>query len=389
MLSQGGSFALEQSMRVGIDALPFAFERTGIARYLSNMLDEMMVLDPGIEFLLYTPIPISVPLKAGNWKVRETPDRLSIRPSIWAQRTLPGLLAVDKADAFWGQPTNLPLRREHCCFRVLTVHDLVPYVLPASMHFRGLLRMRIMLRLVARAAECVIAVSNATAMQARRYLGVKPERLRVVPEAAARMFRPVPKQEARAVVEREMGLSVPYIVFVSTIEPRKDHLTLLEAVRSVRGAPLLVLVGGVGWRCRSILASIRAEEASGRVRYLGRVDDRHLPALYSAAEFAVYPSLYEGFGLPVLEAMACGCPVVASDSSSLPEVGGKAARYFKAGDSCGLAKVIQELCSSSSTLAAMSTAGLSRAREFSFRKAAAETLNILWDGVRKQRARSC
>ncbi|MEO0077627.1 MAG: glycosyltransferase family 1 protein, partial [candidate division WOR-3 bacterium] len=245
----------------------------------------------------------------------------------------------------------------------------------------------IMLRLVARAAECVIAVSNATAIQARRYLGVKAERLRVVPEAAAGIFRPVPKREARAIVEREMGLSAPYIVFVSTIEPRKDHLTLLKAVRNVQGAPLLVLAGGVGWRCRSILAAIREEEMSGRVRYLGRVDDRHLPALYSAAEFAVYPSLYEGFGLPVLEAMACGCPVVASDSSSLPEVGGKAARYFRAGDSRELARVIQELCSDGPGLAAMSAAGLARAKEFSFRKAAAMTLEILRDGVSSQRTR--
>lgn len=375
-------------MRIGIDALPFAFERTGVARYLSSMLAEMVRLDPTIEFLLYTPIPVSVPLRSGNWAVREVPDRLSIRPSIWAQRTLPGLLAADRVDAFWGQPTNLPLRLQHRCFRVLTVHDLVPYVLPASMHFRGLLRMRLMLRLVARAAECVIAVSRSTAVQARRYLGVKDDRIRVVPEAAAGIFRPVPKQDAVALVAKELGVDVPYIVYVSTIEPRKDHMTLFEAHRSVPEAPLLVLAGGVGWRCRAILEAVHAGEKAGRVRYLGRVDDRHLPALYSAAEFAVYPSLYEGFGLPVLEAMACGCPVVSSNSSSLPEVGGEAALYFRAGDASDLARVIREICDNRSRLNPMSAAGIARASEFSFQKSAVQLLEIVHRGVSPRRGRT-
>ncbi|MCX6842266.1 MAG: glycosyltransferase family 1 protein [candidate division WOR-3 bacterium] len=372
-------------MRIGVDAVPFAFERTGVARYLGSVLDEMLAVDPASEFLLYTPIPVSVPLRSGNWQLRLVPDRLALRPSVWVQTTLPGLLASDKVDAFWGQPTNLPLRPKHKCFQMLTVHDLVPYVVPDSMRFRSWLRMRIMLGLTARAADAVIADSWATAALARRYLGIDMERLHVVHAAAQGMFRPVPRDQARAALMDEFGLPRSYILFVSTIEPRKDHLTLLRAIARVPHAPLLVLAGGVGWRCNSILREIRVAEDAGRVKYVGRVDDDWLPALYSAATISVYPSVYEGFGLPVLEAMSCGCPVLCSDSSSLPEVGGDAACYFRTGDSEDLARRLTELLDDGDRLDAMSAAGLNQANRFSFRTAAEEILGIIRRGVAPSR----
>jgi glycosyltransferase involved in cell wall biosynthesis len=368
-------------MRVGIDAVPFAFERTGVARYLASVLDDMFVLDPLVEYVLYTPIPVSVPLGSGNWRIRHAPDRFSLRPSIWAQTTLPGLLASDKVDAFWGQPTNLPITLKHRCFRVLTIHDLVPWVRPESMRFRSWLRMRVMLGPVARAAEAIVADSEATAALAQHYLRVSRERMRVVYAAASPSFRPVPLEEARTTLVREFGLSREFMLFVSTIEPRKDHLTLLRALEFVPNAPLLVLAGGKGWRCGRILAQIGVCEKAGRVMYLGRVTDELLPVLYTAASLSVYPSLYEGFGLPILEAMACGCPVLCSDSSSLPEVGGSAACYFRAGDDRDLARKLTELVHDDGRLKAMSAAGLVQARRFSFRAAASEILEIIRRGV--------
>jgi alpha-1,3-rhamnosyl/mannosyltransferase len=130
------------------------------------------------------------------------------------------------------------------------------------------------------------------------------------------------------------------------------------------------------------------QEEAGRVRYLGRVDDEWLPALYSAARLSVYPSLYEGFGLPVLEAMSCGCPVLCSWSSSLPEVGGSAARYFRTGDSEDLACKLAALLSDDKQLAAMSAAGLARAEQFSFRQAAQEVLGIMRAGSAQLRRRN-
>ena len=368
-------------MRVGVDAVPFAYEHTGTVRYLRSILDEMLVLDPTVEFLLYAPMPIAPPLRKGNWRVCLVPGGLLSRPIAWAQHVLPRALYADRVDAFWGQPTNLPLRLRHQCFRVLTVHDLAHYVVPESMRFRIWLRMRLQLASMARAADVVIADSRATANLAHRYLGVRKNCLRVVHAAAQSGFHPVPKEEASVAVAGRFGLPRDYLLAVGTIEPRKDHLTLLRALAAVPGAPLLVLVGGIGWKVKPILAQIRVQEKAGRVRYLGRVDDEWLPALYSAAGLSVYPSLYEGFGLPVLEAMACGCPVLCSDSSSLPEVGGNAAAYFRTGDDSDLARKLRSLLFDEERLTVMSAAGSARARHFSFHRAAQEVLVILRQGV--------
>ena len=370
-------------MRVGIDAVPFAFEQAGIGRYLGSMLEEMQAADPSIEFLLYSPWPIDVPMRKGNWHLRIASGRLARRPSLWVQTKLPGMLAADKVDAFWGQPTNLPIRIKRACFRILTIHDLVPYVRPESMRLRSLLRMRLILGPVARAADALVADSEATAASACRYLGIRRERVSIVYAAAQSVFRQIPRGEAGAAVAERFGLSGGYVLCVSTIEPRKDHLTLLRAMESMSGAPLLVLAGGVGWRCRSIVEQIRAQEDGGRVRYLGRVEDESLVALYNAARLSVYPSLYEGFGLPVLESMACGCPVLCSDSSSLPEVGGDSARYFRTGDDVSLCAELRRLLGSQSELESMSKSGLARAGMFSFRRAAEQLLDVIRGGVKR------
>ena len=164
-------------MRVGIDAVPFAFEQTGIWRYLGGMLEEMQALDASVEYLLYSPLPVVVPMRKGNWRVRTAPGLLAQRPSIWVQTILPSLLATDEVDAFWGQPTNLPIWMKHRCFRVLTIHDLVPYVRPESMRLRTWLRMRLMLGPVARAADALVADSQATAALACQYLGIQRQRV--------------------------------------------------------------------------------------------------------------------------------------------------------------------------------------------------------------------
>jgi glycosyltransferase involved in cell wall biosynthesis len=160
---------------------------------------------------------------------------------------------------------------------------------------------------------------------------------------------------------------------------------LLRALRLVPSAPLVAVIGRVGWKAESIMREITAMEKAGRVRHMGWIDDPDLPALYSAAKMLVLPSSYEGFGLPVLEAMACGCPVLCSWSSSLPEVGGNAARYFRVGDSEDLAGRLKDLLSDEKLRATMSAAGLERAKQFSFRQAAKEVLGIMRHGAAELR----
>lgn len=364
-------------MRIGVDGISFAFAATGVTRYLTSMLSEMLQIATEDEFFIYSPLPINVPFHQGNWHFRAVPSWLSRRPSLWTQFILPQVLADDRIEVFWAQPTNLPLRLKHQCHRVLTLHDLVPYVYPGSMQLRALLRTRLLLPAVVRAADVVVCDSDNTAEQARRYFNVKGEKLNVVKAAASPIFQPVDKELAKQTVFQQFGITGNYLLFVSTIEPRKDHRILLRVLGELTTPPLLVLVGGIGWRCGAILNEIKEYETKGMVRYLGRVEDRYLPALYRAAQLSVYPSQYEGFGLPVLEAMACGCPVLCSDSSSLPEVGGEVAEYFRVGDYQHLAQRLKELLSNEQRLTEMTKAGIEHARQFSFHKAAQEMMRLL------------
>ncbi len=364
-------------MRIGVEGVTFTVEFTGVPRYLKSMLEEMVQIAPDDEFIIYAPLPIDLCLPGNNWRIRVVPHFLSKRPTLWTQFVLPGVLAADNVDVFWGQPTNLPLSLKHRCLRVLTLHDLVPYIEPDTMQLRALIRTRLLLRKVAQAADIVVCVSGATANLAQEYLGFKDNKIRVIGEAASPAFKPLPKDRARKIVREKFGIEGDYLIFVSTIEPRKEHRTLFQAIRLIPDAPLLVLVGGRGWRSRGIFKEMARLEEEGRVRYLGRVGDEDLCALYSAARLSVYPSRYEGFGLPVLEAMACSCPVLCSDSSSLPEVGGEAAAYFRTGDARDLARQLQRLLANNELLDEMARKGIERAREFSFKKAAGELIEVI------------
>ncbi|MEO0005481.1 MAG: glycosyltransferase family 1 protein [candidate division WOR-3 bacterium] len=368
-------------MRIGVDGISFAFEFTGVGRYLLSMLQELVQVVSADEVIIYSPKPIDLCLPGSNYRIRTVPNLLSRRPTLWTQFILPGLLKEDKIDVFWAQPTNLPLRLKHPCRRVLTLHDLVPYIAPESMQLRALLRMRLLLKPVANAADVVVCVSEFTARMAESFLRVNGKKIRVVKEAAAFGFKPLPKETARAIVRERFHLDGDYLIFVSTIEPRKDHPTLFKALRLVPEAPLLVLVGSRGWRSKGVFQEIGRLEKEGRVRYLGKVADEDLRALYSAALLAVYPSRYEGFGLPVLEAMACGCPVLSSDSSSLPEVGGEAAEYFRSGDHEDLAKRLRGLLRNEERLKEMVRQGFDNVNKFSFRKAAEELVKIFREVV--------
>jgi len=234
-----------------------------------------------------------------------------------------------------------------------------------------------------RAADRVVADSDATARAVIRVIGIRPRNVTRVYLGVESRFRPVPYAAARDLVTSKYGLTDGYLLTIGTIEPRKNHIVLLQALQATRRAPVLAIVGGIGWKSEPIVEEITSMEKSGRVRYLGWVDDDDLPYLYSAAKVFVLPSSYEGFGLPVLEAMACGCPVLCSWSSSLPEVGGTAVSYCRVGDSVDLALRLDALLLDKQRMAAMSAAGLIRAKRFDLSQSAARVLDIMRQGAER------
>ena len=364
-------------MLVGVDAFAFFRVTAGVSRYLSDMLDGITALSPGDEFILYSPGPIAVPLSCGKWRVR-VPDSKRMRlPGHWLRDTLPRMVAEDRVDVFWGQIATVPLRLLRPCRRVLTVHDVTGMVCPRTMLLRSRLSWCLNFRSAVRAADTLVVDSMATGRLLCKLMPLPRERIAVIYPGNPSTLTTLPSDVARRVVAERFSLAGDFMLAVGTLEPRKDYPTLLRALRATRGAPLLVIVGALGWNCRGILRAVREAEADGLVRYLGRASDEELSALYRAARITIYPSFYEGFGLPVLEAMACGCPVLCSWSSSLPEVGGRAVSYFRPKDADDLSRRLGGLLSDGRRLAEMRAMGPVQAARFNFHEAAEQMLGVL------------
>lgn len=363
-------------MLIGVDATPYFGIGAGISRYLTEMLRAVMTAVPEDRLILYSPRPVEVPLPSGRWQLRIPGARRPHTPGRWLRHALPRMMAEDGVEVFWGQSTVMPLRRLHPCRTVLTVHDLTGLLYPHTMEFGTRLYWRVNFQAAVRAADTVVMDSMATNRLLHRLLSVSPDRTIVVYPGRPTALIPSPDADAELAAAR-FALPKRFVLSVGTLEPRKDYPTLLRALRLIRRPPLLAIAGTVGWRSWGILRAVRAAESDGLVKYLGRVSDVEMAALYSRADVMVYPSFYEGFGFPVLEAMTHGCPVLCSWSSSLPEVGGTAACYFRPRNAHDLARRLEELLQDESRLADMKSKGVIQSSHFSFHRAAAQLMEVL------------
>jgi glycosyltransferase involved in cell wall biosynthesis len=368
------------AFRVAVDARLFEYQPAGIATYTRNLLAEMPRLTDEFEFVALRSRLKPVPLPPQP-RLRER--RLVTPPhNRWEQVALPLEVALSRPHLLHS-PDFIP------CFHrywraVVTVHDL------AFLRYPDLLTMesRRYYGQVAQAcqsAERIIAVSHNTAKDLRDLLGAPPERVKVVHEGAGDGFAPLDRQQARQAVADRFGVAGPFVLFVSTIEPRKNLETLLrawaelhkrEATAPARGKPCLLVVGRPGWLHEKIYGLVDELGIEGSVRFGGPATTDELVALYNGALALAYPSLYEGFGLPPLEAMACGLPVLCADTSSLPEVVGDAGLLLPPLDVGAWAQALHRVALDASLRAELSGRGLARARLFSWRRAAVETLAV-------------
>jgi glycosyltransferase involved in cell wall biosynthesis len=283
---------------------------------------------------------------------------------------------VPDCDLFHGmEHLLLPLRH---CPTVLTVHDMIFHLFPQ--HHKRLNRWYLNAALPAfcRNASAVICVSRRTKEDLVRIWGIDPAKTHIVYEAADSQFRPVSDAAVMAVKER-FGLPERYLLTVGTIEPRKNLNRLLDALALLQQRNIdvhLVVVGSLGWLYQDFLNRLEQFEHRRSVILTGFVPDSDLPAVYSGATATVLPSIYEGFGLPVLESMACGTPVLSSNAASLPELGGEAARYFDPLNVDELAEAISDVWSDSELGQRMRHMGLKQAARFSWERAALETMRV-------------
>lgn len=361
-------------MRLAVEVTTCTSERAGIGYYTEHLVDALLqTRAPADELILLSNRAPAEEL-ARRWAPHLTIGGAGIR-AVWLQTDVPRMLARTGADVAAFPNYIVPLASP--CPTISVVHDLAVYRTPELFTWRKRAVTRALLGRSVVSAAAIGTVSEASRRDIIERLGVAAERVVLLPGAAHPSCRPAPA-EAVAAVRAKHGLTRPYILTVGTIEPRKNLLTLLAAFDEVLGRGGqdvdLVVVGGRGWRDRQLIDELKARTNLGRVHWLGYVSETDLVALYGGTRLFVYPSRLEGFGLPVLEAMSCGAPVVASDVAALREVAGDAACLVPPGDVPALVDAISRALSEPALVERMRGLGFARARTFSWTR----TAELLW-----------
>ena len=354
---------------------PLIWESSGIPNYIRRLLGGIAAVDTENRYFLYTNREIPADLRLPENFSIEILDRPSPRFQLWFQMQLPLRLRKDRVDIFHGLFYRLPLFMG--VPGVITVHDLSGYLMPEVHHVKTHVLNLLYPIFVARAAR-IIAVSRFTANELRDNFPNSPEKTTVIHEAPPDEYAPVEDPALLSEAAEKYRLPEKFILFLGTLEPRKNLTRLIEAYSSIcHSIPHeLVLAGAMGWKNRSLNDLLETNSLKDRIHLTGYVDSEDIPALFSLAEFSVYPSLYEGFGLPVLESMACGTPVLTSSVSSLPEVSGGAALLADPLSTESIAEGLRNLALSDDLREDLRRKGFARAAEFSWEKAARETIEV-------------
>lgn len=368
-------------MLIGIDASrAVARERTGTENYSLNLIRHLLALESGHRYRLYFSRPPTGELfpMTADLELRVMPF-----PRLWTHLRLSWEMVCQPPDVLFVPAHVLPLI--HPWSSVVTVHDLGYLYYPEAHQPLGRLYLDLSTRYSARAASRVIAVSQTTKDDLVQHCGIEPDKITVVYSGWDETMRPVKDEATIERVKARYGIQGNYILYVGTLQPRKNLGRLLEAYaivvrKQAKGeTPCLVIAGRKGWLYDQIFQQVERLGLAAEVIFPGYVPQDDLPALLSGARLFVFPSLYEGFGLPVLEAMACGTPVLCSNVSSLPEVAGDAALLADPLDVESIAQAMNRLLQNEGLRAQLVKRGFRQACQFSWDRCARETLAVLED----------
>jgi glycosyltransferase involved in cell wall biosynthesis len=355
-------------LHVALDLTSLPNLKGGVAHYLSELVAALRRNPGGCKYSLLVRAEHGEAFSGTEGPMGVIPIRIQSRPLrlLWEQTGLPALLRRLGADVLHSPHYTRPLTRVPCA-SLVGIMDLTFFLMPQYHTRMKVLFFQRMMRMSARTADRFIAISDSTRRDLTACLGVDRDRIDVTPLAVSPAFQPVVDGGRLDAVRRKYGLPDRFILYVGRLEPRKNLLRLLVAYRELlegsEAVPALVLAGAWGWQSNELRR--RVDELAERVSVPGFVPDEDLPALYSAATLFVYPSLYEGFGIPVLEAMSCGAPTLTSAVSSMPEVAGDAAELVDTTDTRALTEALAGLIADPERRAVLRTRGLRRAALFS------------------------
>lgn len=373
-------------MKIGIDISLTIGEKAGVGYYTANLIDALAKIDKTNQYLLY---PFFYHIYHPDFKTAVAPSQKNfhlhhekipkkIIDRLW-HSPIPKKWILGNVDVL--HSTTFCAPQDHYGKLIVTIYDISFLTLPEC-HTEANRRHCLKGTLDAvRYADCIIAISNHGKQELVKFFDVDPDKIIVTHLAAKDIFAPCGIEEQNRVLEK-YGITRDFIFTVGSFEPRKNIGTLVRAYvnlpENIKTQHPLVIAGGKGWLNVEIDALIESQ-ASAQIQRIGYVDEQDLPALYSAAAAFVYPSLYEGFGLPILEAMSCGAPVITSNTSSMPEISGDAALLFDPANVQQLTTLLLEMMENEKIRKELSRKGIERAGQFSWEKTARATLKMYED----------
>ena len=354
-------------LRIGFDgSRAFNQAKTGTENYSYHLLVNLAKIDHVNRYIVY--------LRPGsNHRTFKWPENFQFEiinfPRLWTQVGLALQTFKDNLDLLFIPAHAAPLIHIKGLKTVITVHDLGAEYLPKAHQLKQRLYLKLITKFQLKNASKLIAVSTATKIDLVKKIGINPHKISIVHEGYnEKLFKPA-KSDTQA------SSLMPYFIFVGTVQPRKNLERIIKAFALyLRGEIKLVIVGSKGWLSDEIYKLPKKLGIEDSVKFLGYVSDGDLPKLYSQAQALVFPSLFEGFGLPILEAQACGCPVLTSKISSMPEVGGKGVVYV---DPYSVDDIIRGMKEVSKNREKVVKAGFGNIKRFSWEKCARETLKVL------------
>ena len=371
----------EKTYRIGVDARLFGTAQgVGIGQYAEELIRHLLIADPNnqyrvflspkswVGFPIYAPNLVKIKVKWPHYSVAE-------------QLFYPKILAAADLDLIHYTNFNSPIwwRRVKS---VVTIHDLTLWFFSGRTHKSWWRRQayRLAIRKACQNASRIIAITHATKQDVQDILKIDPNKITVIHEAVAERYKRVADVDRIAAIKHKFNISKPYFLYVGQWRQHKNVVRLIRAFHLLRRRHhidyQLVLAGKIDHECREVLDTIQQLGLRSEVVLTGYVPDIDLPLLYNGAEAFVFPSLYEGFGLPPLEAMACGAPVISSQASCMPEVLGEAAYYFNPLDIEDMVRAMAEVQKNYSLRQTLKAAGFKQAKKYSFDQMAQQTLAV-------------
>lgn len=370
---------------IGVDASLLSDQVTGIGRYTYEILSRMVVM--GHEWFLYSHRPLVV----GNWNFENVHLRTGNVPKrllrmLWLQSVMPFQASRDQIDLFWSPAHRLPTLLPARIARVVTIHDLVWKHAGETMRPMSRWLDAMLMPEAVRLADKIITVSSNTATDLLKEMPNAQGKVCSIPLGVSSLA-PVASRESLA----SLGLVEPYFLFVGTLEPRKNLARLLEAFSrlpdGLRCSAILAIAGGDGWGGVDVATIAKKYGVQDRVRVLGYVTEEQLATLYTHALFLAMPSLYEGFGLPLIEAMARGTSVLTSNCASMPEVAGDAGILVAPNDVDSITQGLLELLGNDVKRGVLASRAIANSERFSWMRAAENTMKVFHEAIAAQQSK--